>query len=138
MPAASDYFTAAQILMADGDPSRVTIDALCKLVGTTSGSFYHHFGSLSRFVESFAADWVNRMEDLAKRVTIDPSDLGTARRMVNDEILRHPHQQEAAIRAWAQTDATTIPNPHPIRIVRRILAPIWQGWRAPHKPPLRY
>ena len=60
MPSSGDYFAAARDLMADGDPRKVTIDALCKRVGTTSGSFYHHFGSLDGFVAALAADWSDR------------------------------------------------------------------------------
>ena len=70
VPTAGEYFVAAQELMADGDPSQVTIDALCKRVGATSGSFYHHFGSHAGFVEALVADWVDRVERSLDRAGI--------------------------------------------------------------------
>lgn len=103
MPTATDYYDAARELMADGDPSRVTIDALCTRLGTTSGSFYHHFGSQDGFIEALAGDWVERIARALEEAAVDPSDLVGARRRMNDQLLRQPHQQEAAFRAWART-----------------------------------
>jgi AcrR family transcriptional regulator len=103
MATTGDYFAAARDLTADGDPRKVTIDALCKRVGSTSGSFYHHFGSLDGFVDALAADWADRavasMDDTIAAI----ANLRGTRRLVNDKILTQHHQTEAAFRAWART-----------------------------------
>ena len=106
MPTAGEYFVAAQELMAGGDPSQVTIDALCKRLGTTTGSFYHHFGSHAGFVEALVTDWVDRVERSLDRATSDVPDLAASRRLIRDQTLHQPHQQEAAFRAWARTNPT--------------------------------
>jgi AcrR family transcriptional regulator len=104
MTSAADYFAAARHLMADGDPRMVTIDALCKRLGTTSGSFYHHFGSLDGFVDALADDWSQRAV-AAMGVTIaDVDDVSGTRRLVNESILLQQHRLEAAFRAWGRTN----------------------------------
>ena len=106
MSAARDYFVAAQELMAGGDPSQVTIDALCRRLGTTSGSFYHHFGSHAGFVKALTGDWVERVERSLDRSTSQAPDLAASRRLIGKSTLRQLHQQEAAFRAWARTNPT--------------------------------
>jgi AcrR family transcriptional regulator len=104
MAAAADYFVAARDLMGDGDPRTVTLDALCKRLGTTSGSFYHHFGSLDGFVDALADDWSQRAMAAMHAAIADVDNLPRTRRLVNDKILLQQHQLEAAFRAWGRTN----------------------------------
>ena len=104
MAAAADYYAAARDLMAEGDPRAVTIDALCKRLGTTSGSFYHHFGSLDGFVEALAADWSQRAIAAMDDAIAGIDNLRGTRRLVNEKILLQHHQLEAAFRAWGRTN----------------------------------
>lgn len=101
-----DYFAAARELLVDGDPRKVTIDALCKRVGTTSGSFYHHFGGLAAFVDALADDWSTRAIGAVQASIVGLDDLRGARRLVNERILSQQHQLEAAFRAWGRTNAS--------------------------------
>lgn len=100
----ADYFSAARDLLVDGDPRKVTIDALCKRVGTTSGSFYHHFGGLDGFVDALADDWSARAIGAVQGSVTDLGDLRGARRLVNERILSQQHNLEAAFRAWGRTN----------------------------------
>jgi AcrR family transcriptional regulator len=104
MTSAADYFAAARHLMADGDPRKVTIDALCKQLGTTSGSFYHHFGNLDGFVDALADDWSQRAVTAMGATLADVDNLPGTRRLVNQSILLQHHQLEAAFRAWGRTN----------------------------------
>src|SRR6476661_4304970 len=104
MTSAADYFAAARHLMADGDPRQVTIDALCKRLGTTSGSFYHHFGSLDGFVDALADDWSRRAVAAMGAAIADVHNLTGTRRLVNESLLLQQHQVEAAFRAWGRTN----------------------------------
>jgi AcrR family transcriptional regulator len=114
MATTGDYFAAARHLMADGDPRKVTIEALCKRVGSTSGSFYHHFGSLDGFVDALAADWADRAVAAMDGAIAGIDNLRGTRRLVNEKILLQHHQTEAAFRAWART------NDSMLRAVRRV------------------
>ena len=105
MPTSGDYFAAARDLMADGDPRKVTIDAMCKRIGTTSGSFYHHFGSLDGFVDALAADWSERAVTAMREAIAGISNVPGTRRLVNEGLLLQHHQTEAAFRAWGRTNA---------------------------------
>lgn len=111
---AADYFAAARELLADGDPRKVTIDALCKRIGTTSGSFYHHFGGLDGFVDALADDWSAKTTGAVQAAVADLDNLRGARRSVNEQILFQQHQLEAAFRAWGRT------NPSMRRAVQRV------------------
>ena len=102
----ADYFAAARALLADGDPRKVTIDALCKRVGTTSGSFYHHFGGLDGFIDALAKDWSTRAIGAVQAAISDLDNLRGARRVVNEQIMFQDHQREAAFRAWGRTNAS--------------------------------
>jgi AcrR family transcriptional regulator len=101
-----DYFAAAYSLMSSGDPSQVTIDALCRCVGTTSGSFYHHFGSMAGFVSALATDWCDRSIAAVAKAAIDAPTVVDARRLLHESILATAHPVEAALRAWARTNPT--------------------------------
>lgn len=45
-----DYFTAAFELLAAGGKSALTTTAVCRRIGVTTGSLYHHFGSGAAFI----------------------------------------------------------------------------------------
>lgn len=106
MSSSSDYVAAAYELMAEGDPSAVTIDGLCRRVGTTSGSFYHHFGSLAGFVTALANDWYDRSVASVAKAASDAATETEARRLLKTWILGADHHVEAAMRAWARTNPT--------------------------------
>ena len=53
----NDYFEAGLGLLAEGGAKAVTIDNLCARLGTTKGSFYHHFESGPAFMGALLAYW---------------------------------------------------------------------------------
>jgi AcrR family transcriptional regulator len=99
------FFTAAMALLARDGRSGLRLAALCRDVGVTSGSFYHHFGGWDDFVDALLEHWetvdTHRLADLAGR---EPDPEGRL------DVLKHlaltfPHEAETAIRAWAHGDA---------------------------------
>lgn len=99
------YFDAAMTLLAREGRSGLRLAALCRSVGVTSGSFYHHFGGWDDFVDGLLEYWeivdTRRLAELADR---EPDPEGRL------DVLKHlaltfPHEAETAIRAWAHGDA---------------------------------
>ncbi len=99
------YFEAGQELLAEGGVHAVTIANLCARVGVTKGSFYHHFRSVEDFHDQLLDDWFTEHVARRKAVTdalTDPYErLEGLRRFAVDR----RHDTEAAIRAWARTNA---------------------------------
>ncbi|PVZ05879.1 TetR/AcrR family transcriptional regulator [Actinomycetospora cinnamomea] len=98
------FFAAAMALLARDGRAGLRLATLCRDVGVTSGSFYHHFGGWDGFVDALLAHWeavdTHRLAELAAR---EPDPEGRL------DVLKHlaltfPHEAETAIRAWAHGD----------------------------------
>lgn len=94
---------ALDVLARDG-AAGLKLAPLCRAVGVTTGSFYHHFGSWSAFVAALLGHWereqTDRVLELA-RATADPVErIEVTKRLT--AALRH--DVEVAIRAWAAMD----------------------------------
>ncbi|QRP44690.1 TetR/AcrR family transcriptional regulator [Amycolatopsis sp. FDAARGOS 1241] len=108
MPAVTreQYFEAALgVLSADGFAG-LNVGRLCRELGVTSGSFYHHFGGWAAFVDELLAFWENRQV-----LILAAGDFGTAGPAADfaalmDLTLGLHHKAEAAIRAWSVNDET--------------------------------
>ncbi|MDD7939938.1 TetR/AcrR family transcriptional regulator [Actinomycetospora lutea] len=98
------FFDAAMTLLARRGRSGLRLAALCRAVGVTSGSFYHHFGGWDGFVDALLEHWeavdTHRLAEIAAR---EPDPEGRL------DVLKHlaltfPHEAETAIRSWAHGD----------------------------------
>ena len=100
------YFETALEALAQVGFTGLNIGLMCKTLGVTSGSFYHHFGSWQGFVEALLAYWEHRQErilqELAFGRTGPEHDIEALRKLT----LGLPHAAEAAIRAWSMNDAS--------------------------------
>lgn len=100
------FFDAAMRLLAHEGRAGLRLAPLCRAVGVTSGSFYHHFGSWDGFVDALLAHWesteTHRLVEIAEREAATPGRLDVLKHLA----LTFPHEAEAAIRAWAHGDAT--------------------------------
>ena len=100
------YFEAALDVLAEHGFTELNVGRLCRRLGVTSGSFYHHFGGWPGFVEEFLGNWENRQVLILRSRNFGsggPSDDFAA---LMDLTLGLPHEAEAAIRAWAANDET--------------------------------
>jgi len=102
----SAYFTSALALLAEGGHDALTIAALCRDLGVTKGSFYHHFRDFSDFVDGLLAYWASehatRLIALSTAVT-DPVERFD---ILKGIAITLPHGAEAAIRAWSWSNPT--------------------------------
>ncbi|WP_010234806.1 MULTISPECIES: TetR/AcrR family transcriptional regulator [unclassified Pseudonocardia] len=92
-----------EILVADGPPG-LTIAALCASLGTTSGSFYHHFGNLHGYTQAVVRHWETRHADQMR--SLGQSDGTASTRMLRHRgaILALDHPIDAVMRSWAASD----------------------------------
>lgn len=102
--AAEQYFDAAMTILARDGAAGLKIGPLCRALGVTSGSFYHHFGSWAGFVRALLHHWeaeqTSRVVEMA-RATTDPIERMLVLKRLTVEL---PHDSEAAIRAWSTMD----------------------------------
>ncbi|ALE79138.1 hypothetical protein WY02_12605 [Pseudonocardia sp. AL041005-10] len=102
--AAEQYYDAAMSILAREGAAGLKIGPLCRSLGVTSGSFYHHFGGWAGFVRGLLRYWeaeqTDRIVELA-RATADPVERID---VVKQLTVALRHDAEAAIRAWAQID----------------------------------
>jgi AcrR family transcriptional regulator len=100
----ADFFGAAMCLLAGPGLPALRIGRLCREVGVTSGSFYHHFGNWDGFVAALLDHWateeVDRLLELVRREQ-DPMERVE---LLKGLALTVPHDAETAIRRWAGTD----------------------------------
>jgi AcrR family transcriptional regulator len=95
------YYACALEVLAESGFKGLNIGVLCKELGVTSGSFYHHFGNWNGFVVALLEFWENR-----QIVQLRNRNFGNSGPLVDFDSLMTltislPHKAEAAIRAWA-------------------------------------
>ncbi|OAT66317.1 TetR family transcriptional regulator [Mycobacteroides immunogenum] len=99
-----DYFTAAFELLAAGGKSALTTTAVCRRIGVTTGSLYHHFGSGAAFYRAVIDYWENDVTAAQRRrvdAVADPRERLAALEQAAREA---DHEVEKAIRSWAMAD----------------------------------
>ncbi len=101
---AEDLLETGLKLLEKESVHQLTIDALCKRLGVTKGSFYHHFKNRADFLERMLEHWVNvwtisLMEDFDSSVSAQEK-----YNAMIAEAVHYPMNVEISIRAWAQHD----------------------------------
>lgn len=106
-----DWLRAGFRALADGGPSTLKAEPLARKMGTTKGSFYWHFPDVPGFQAAMLAHWEQRaFSDIATYLEAEPS-LPKRLRRLGQIAANLPGEEfggaaiEAAIRAWARSDA---------------------------------
>lgn len=99
------YFAAAFDLLAEDGYPGLKLATLCRRLGVTTGSFYHHFGGWPAFVEALLDDWEHEQTGRVLRLSRAAPD-ATARVRTMKELAAStvPHAAEYAIRVWSGDD----------------------------------
>ncbi|MFF0545145.1 TetR/AcrR family transcriptional regulator [Nocardia thailandica] len=100
------YFDTALTVVAEFGFRGLNIGMLCRRLGVTSGSFYHHFGSWQGFVDALLDDWENRQMIQLRALDVGTADPEHDVRALSELARALPHGAEAALRAWAANDPT--------------------------------
>lgn len=98
------WLLAGQHLLRTGGVPAVKLAALVERTGLTTGSFYHHFGSMAAFLDGLASFYgAERATELLDRITAtDPLErLADLTRLARDEQMR---PLDEAMRDWAGTN----------------------------------
>lgn len=98
------YFNTALEVLAELGFKGLNIGVLCRRLGVTSGSFYHHFGSWQGFVDVLLEHWENRQVLILRTLKFNQGNPDDDIRAMSDLAAGLHHAAEAAIRAWAGND----------------------------------
>ena len=98
------YFAAALEVLAEHGFTELNVGRLCRRLGVTSGSFYHHFGGWPGFVEQLLVFWEQRQVLILREGNFGTGGPSTDFAALMDLTLGLHHEAEAAIRAWAMND----------------------------------
>ncbi|MGH3722982.1 MAG: TetR/AcrR family transcriptional regulator [Mycobacterium sp.] len=113
-----DYFKAAFELLATGGKPALTTTAVCRRIGVTTGSLYHHFGSGADFYNAVIDYWENDVTasqmQRANAVTDPRERLAVLEQAARDV----DHEVEKAIRAWSLADRYVAAAKHRVDQVR--------------------
>ncbi|WP_415716863.1 TetR/AcrR family transcriptional regulator [Maridesulfovibrio sp.] len=101
---AEDLLDAALKLLETESVQQLTIDNLCRKLGVTKGSFYHHFKNRAEFLERMLEHWVEG----GTLASIEAADKGADAierfNLVVESSHKLPSGTETSIRAWALRD----------------------------------
>ncbi|MFC4373445.1 TetR/AcrR family transcriptional regulator [Nocardia halotolerans] len=98
------YFDTAVAVLAEFGFRGLNIGVLCRRLGVTSGSFYHHFGSWQGFVDTLLEHWENRQMIELRALDVGHGDPDADVRAMSALAGGLEHGAEAALRAWAAND----------------------------------
>jgi AcrR family transcriptional regulator len=110
MPAKrEDWFKAGLGLLVSRGAARLTVDAMCQVLGLTKGSFYHHFENLQDFKDQLLAYWqevdTQAVVQAASRLNGGDFCLDGLIQVLGSRSAESANP-ELAIRAWAMQDKT--------------------------------
>jgi AcrR family transcriptional regulator len=94
------YFAAGLDLLGERGPEALTLAAVCGRVGTTKGSFYHHFASLDSWYRAMLDHWAS-WQTAEPVITPDALDARARLTWLRQMAVFANHETEVAIRAWA-------------------------------------
>ncbi|MBK44273.1 MAG: TetR family transcriptional regulator [Roseovarius sp.] len=97
-----DWLAAGLAALAETGPTVLGAEPLARRMGTTKGSFYWHFADVPAYCEALLSRWRTAAEGTAGDMPDAPA---PARLRALVETIAAPHPAEAAIRAWAATNA---------------------------------
>lgn len=118
--AAQQYYDVAMDVLARDGVAGLRIGPLCRALGVTSGSFYHHFGGWSGFVRGLLEFWETDQTDRVARLARATADPAERMRVIRELVTELRHDSDAAIRAWASTDPEVGRAQRRVDVQRRI------------------
>jgi AcrR family transcriptional regulator len=101
-----DWIEAAHAALVEDGIEGVRIDRLCRVLGVTKGSFYHHFDGREALLAAVADDWARErpraVMDAARDLAADPFERLVHFIELTDALDLGRHHQ--AMRTWGAVD----------------------------------
>ena len=116
-----DWIRAGFVILAGSGPNALRVDALCRLLDVTKGSFYWHFADMPTYRTALIDAWAN-LNDEHRRPFEDMRDVDPRERlalMMRTWVTPQQWDLERVMRVWALTDETVLASVQ--RSDRRIL-----------------
>ncbi|WP_320175144.1 TetR/AcrR family transcriptional regulator [Maridesulfovibrio sp.] len=101
---AEDLLNAGLKLLETESIQQLTIDALCRKLKVTKGSFYHHFKNRSDFLERMLEHWVEGWTLASIEAADEGVDAAARFNLIVEKAHKLPSGAETSIRAWALHD----------------------------------
>ena len=100
----ADWFWACAQLISEQGAKKLTINALCKKVEVTKGSFYHHFSGIDDFIDGYLIFFEQEGTLQIIETVEQENDPKAKLRKLIELSTQHPPHLERGTRAWAQQD----------------------------------
>ncbi|WP_421902515.1 TetR/AcrR family transcriptional regulator [Maridesulfovibrio sp.] len=101
---AEDLLNAGLKLLETESVQQLTIDALCRKLRVTKGSFYHHFKNRADFLERMLEHWVEGWTLASIEAADEGVDAVERFNLIVEKSHKLPSGTETSIRAWALHD----------------------------------
>lgn len=105
MPRATreDWLVAALELLTTQGPQMLTLERVCRAMGKSKGSFYHHFEDMPTLRGALLDRWERRQTD-AFIEAAEQADDRTRAQVLDELATQADWGEERAVRAWAWRD----------------------------------
>lgn len=101
-----DWITAGQDILRKKGVSAVKLAELTRLLGVSTGSFYHHFADFEDYLGELAASYsMGRVRGVLDRTSFDdPDPLTRVRELARLSVVEGTFELDRAMRIWAAMD----------------------------------
>lgn len=99
----TDWLEKGLELLSAGGPQQVKIDTLCKALGVTKGSFYHHFKHHAAYVSALLEHWKSTYTQQLIHAVAEIDDPHARSQRLSELVYRKDMRPEVAMRAWANS-----------------------------------
>lgn len=107
-----DWLQAGYTVLAEEGFRALKLDEICRRVGVTKGSFYHHFSDIAAFKDALVAAWGGRRDQDHRRMDA-LAGVSPRERLIEMMGLLTGSRQwtlERAMREWARSDPRAAAN----------------------------
>lgn len=99
----TDWLEQGLRLLSSGGPQQVKIDTLCKALGVTKGSFYHHFKHHAAYVSALLEHWRSTYTQQLIHAVEGIDDPHVRSQRLSELVYLKDMRPEVAMRAWANS-----------------------------------
>ena len=99
----TDWLEQGLHLLSTEGPQHLKIDTLCKVLGVTKGSFYHHFKHHAAYVSALLEYWKATYTQQLIHAVVGIDDPHVRSRRLSELVYVKDMRPEVAMRAWANS-----------------------------------